>query len=162
MQFDVVVSLIREFCSGDLEFGVDFVDDCSRATSALIVHRRNFLLAPSLLVVLEDYDLRILSAQLDDGIDLGVKFFDRQRDSMHLLNKLRTDHLRDGSATGAGDEDACILRRNSSVGFHAAQEFEDLFRLTGLMTLVILPDGLVGRGIDHNRFNGCRTYVQAN
>src|SRR5260370_13027518 len=81
---------------------------------------------------------------------------------MHLLDKLCADHFGDGSATRTSDKYACISRGDSSLSFHTAQEFEDFFWLTRLMTLIVLPDSLICRRVDHNRFHGCRTYVQAN
>ena len=81
---------------------------------------------------------------------------------MHFLDKFRADHLGDGATTRTCDEDACISRGHSRVLFHAAQELEDLLRLARLMTLVVLPDRLVGRCINHNRLDSCGTYVEAN
>src|ERR1700723_3702938 len=99
VQLDTVISLIRKVCRGDLELGIDLVDDSSGTACALVVHGGDLLLAPRLRVIFEDDDLRILSAQFDDGVDLRMKLFDGKRDGMHLLNKLRADHLGDGSTT---------------------------------------------------------------
>src|SRR5206468_10676714 len=91
-----------------------------------------------------------------------MKFLDCERDGMHFLNKLRTDHLSNGSATRAGNKDACISGSDSSVLFHSTQELEDFFRLTRLVALVVLPDGLISRRVNHNRFDSRGTYVQTN
>src|SRR5206468_5234252 len=62
VQLDALVPLIRELRGGDLELGINLVDDRSCATGAFVVHRGEFLLASSLLIVFEDDDLRILPA----------------------------------------------------------------------------------------------------
>src|ERR1700733_671487 len=99
VQLDTVICLICKLCRGDLELGIDLIDHSSRAAGALVVHGGNLLFAPRLLVIFEDDDLRILSAQFDDGVHLGMKLLDGKGDGVHLLNKFRTDHLGDRSAT---------------------------------------------------------------
>ena len=42
MQLDAVVALVAEFRRGNLQLGVDLVDDRAGAAGALVVHRRNF------------------------------------------------------------------------------------------------------------------------
>ena len=66
MQLDSVVALLPELHSGNLQFGVDLIDDCARASGALVVHGRDFFLAAGLCVVFEDNDLGVLTAELDD------------------------------------------------------------------------------------------------
>src|SRR5215470_4414196 len=66
MELDSVIALIPKLDSRNLQFGVNFVDDRACAAGALIVHRRNFLLASRLFVIFEDDDLRILAAKLDN------------------------------------------------------------------------------------------------
>jgi hypothetical protein len=48
------------------------------------------------------------------------------------------------------------------VVFHTTQEFKDFFGLARLMTLVVVPDGPVGRCINDNRLDSCGSYVEAN
>ena len=63
---------------------------------------------------------------------------------------------------GASNEDAGVVWAYAGLGFHAAQKLKDLFRLLRFMALVVLPDGGICRGINHNCFNCRGTYVQAN
>ena len=62
MQLYPVISLLAELVCWDFELGIDLVDYCAGAAGALIVHRRNLLLAPGGLVFFEDDDLGVLSA----------------------------------------------------------------------------------------------------
>jgi hypothetical protein len=48
----------------------------------------NFLLAAGLLVVLEDDDLGILSAQLDDRIHFGMQLLDGERNAVTSCTNL--------------------------------------------------------------------------
>ena len=98
VQLDAVIALVGELGGGNLELGVDLVDDCAGAARAFVVHRRDLLLAAGLFVVLEDDDLRVLSAELDDGIDLGMQLLDGEGDGVDFLDELRADHLGDGAA----------------------------------------------------------------
>jgi hypothetical protein len=43
-----------------------------------------------------------------------------------------------------------VFRANADFGFHAAQKLEHLFRLLGLVALVVLPENGVAGGIDHH------------
>src|SRR5215472_4301480 len=65
MQLDSRVALVTQLFGGNLQLGVDLVDDGARTPGALVVHRRDLLLAPCILVLFEDYDLGILPAELD-------------------------------------------------------------------------------------------------
>ncbi len=130
------------------------------ATGALVVHRRDFLLAPGFIVIFEDDDLRILPAQLNDRVHFGMHLLHRQRNSRHFLHKLRADLLSNAAATGAGHEDARVPAVDADLVLHALQEFERLFRLLGFVPLVVLPEDLVGRGVDHRRFHRRRADVE--
>jgi hypothetical protein len=74
-----------------------------------------------------------------DGI-FFLRPVDCKRDGMHFLHELRADHLGDGAAPGAGDEDAGVLLRYARLGFHALQKLEHLFRLSRVVALVVLPE----------------------
>ena len=153
MQLDAVVGLVGKLGSGDLEFGVDLVDDRARTAGALVVHRGDLLLAPGLFVILEDDDLRILPAQLDDRVHLGMELLDGERDGVHFLDEFGADHLGDRAAARSSDKDAGVLRADAGFGFHAAQKLETLFRLSCFVALVVLPDGFVRCGIHHDRLD---------
>ena len=162
MQLDAVIGQVRELGGGNLELGVDLVDDRAGAAGALVVHRGDLLLAAGLFVVLEDDDLGVLAAQLDDRVHLGVQLLDGERDGVDFLDKLRADHLGDGAAARSGDKDAGVVGRHTGVGFHTAQELENLFRLPGFVALIVLPDGLVGRSVNHDRLYCGRADIQTN
>jgi hypothetical protein len=93
-----------------------------------------------------------------DGI-FFLRPVDCKRDGMHFLHELRADHLGDGAAPGAGDEDAGVLLRYARLGFHAPQKFEHLLRLSRVVALVVLPEHPVARRIHHYRFHGGGTYI---
>ena len=93
MQLDADVALVAQFCGGNLQLGVDLVDDGARAAGALVVHRRNFLLAAGVLVFLEDDDLRILSAELDDRVHFRMQLLDGQRHGRDFLHELGADQV---------------------------------------------------------------------
>src|SRR5580704_19024235 len=91
-----------------------------------------------------------------------MKFLHGERDGVYLLDKLGADHLRDCTATRPGNKDSGVSRGYSSVSFHAAQKLENLFGLPGFVALIILPDGFICRGIDHDRFDRGRADIQTN
>ena len=153
MQLDANVALVAEVCCGNLQLGVDLVDDGAGTAGALVVHRRNLLLAAGVLVFLEDDDLRVLAAELDDGVDFGMELLDRERNRSDFLHELGADQVGQRAATRAGDEDAAIVRSDADFILHALEELEQLLRLLGLVALIILPDHLVGFGIDHDGFD---------
>ncbi len=111
---------------------------------------------------LEDDDLRVLAAEFDDRIDLGMEFFDRERDCRDFLHEFRADLLRDPAATGAGHEHASILAINAHLGFHAFQKLEAFLRLFRFVALVVLPKDLVDGRIDDNCLDRSRPDVESN
>ena len=137
MQLDSGVTLIAQVLGRNLQLGVDLVDDRARTAGALVIHRRNFLLAPGILVLFEDDDLRVLTAQLDHRVHFRMQLLDRQRDRRNFLHKLRADQIGQRAAARAGDEDAAVVRRNAGFVLHALQELERLFRLLGLVALIV-------------------------
>ena len=50
---------------------------------------------------------------------------------------------------------------DADLGFHALQEFEGLLRLLGLVALVVLPEDLVSRCVDHDRLHRRRADIEA-
>ena len=100
---------MASFRRGNFELGVNLVDYGAGAASALIVHRRNLLLAPGLLVVFEDDDLCVLTAQLDHRVDLRVQLLYGKRNRVHFLHKFCADHFGDGPAARAGDKNAGVF-----------------------------------------------------
>ena len=55
-----------------------------------------------------------------------------------------------------------LLAVDADFGFHAPQELQRLFRLLGFVALVVLPQNLVGRGIDHDRLHRGRADIEPN
>ena len=49
---------------------------------------------------------------------------------------------------------------DADLGLHATQKFQCFFRLLGLVPLVVLPEDLVGRGVDHRRLHRGRANVE--
>ena len=161
MQLDADVALIAQFCGGNLQLGVDLVDDGAGAAGTLIVHRGNLLLAAGVLVFLEDDDLGVLSAQLDHRVHFRMQLLHGQRDRRDFLHELCAHQVGQRASAGAGDEDAAVVRSNADFVLHALEEFEQLLRLLGLVALVVLPDHLVGFGIDDDGFHRGRAHVHA-
>ena len=95
VQLDSVIALQRQLRHRNLQLRIDLVDDRARPARALVVHRRNFFLAAGLLIVLEDDDLRVLTAEFDHRIHFGMHLLDGERDRRNFLHELRADLLRD-------------------------------------------------------------------
>ena len=89
-----------------------------------------------------------------------MQLLDRQRNRRHFLYKLGADLLGDRAAAGTGHEHARVVRIDAGFGFHALQEFQRLFRLLGLVALIVLPEHLVARSIDDHRFHRGRAHIQ--
>ena len=139
VQFDSVVSLFAKLGGRNFQLGIDFVDNRARAACTLVVHRRDFLLPPGFLVVLEDDNFRVLASQFNDGINLGMHLLHRERNRGDFLHELGANLLGNRATPGAGHEHASVVAINSGVGFHAAQKFQRLLRLLGLVALIVLP-----------------------
>ena len=161
VQLDSVIALIAQFEGRNFQLGIDLVDDGARAAGALVIHRGNLLLAPSLLVIFEDNDLGILATELNNGIHLRVQFFHRQGDGCYLLNKFRADLVRNRAAIRAGHKHARVMAVDVRFRFHPLQEFQGLLRLLGFMPLIVLPEHLVGRRLDHDGLDRGRTHVKS-
>jgi hypothetical protein len=153
MQLDPVISLQSQLGGGNLQLRVDLVDDSSGSAGTLIVHRGDFFLASGLVVILKYDDFRVLSSELNHRIHLGVKLFDRQRHGSDLLHKLRANLIGNSVTARARHEHPRVVPVDSHLRFHAAQEFQGLFRLLGLVTLVVLPQNLVALGIYDGRLD---------
>ena len=162
VQLDAFVFLFGQLDRRNFQLGIDLVDHGAGAARALIVHRRNLLLAPSLIIVLEHDNLRVLPPEFDHRIDLGMELFDSKRDCRDFLHEFRADLLCDAAATGAGHEHASILAIDAHLGFHAFQELEAFLRLLGFVALVVLPKDLVGGRIYDNCLDRSRPDVESN
>ena len=84
-----------------------------------------------------------------------------ERNGGDFLHELRVDQVGNARATRAGNEHARVVAVHAHFRLNAAQELQGLFRLPGLVALVILPENFVGRGIDDNGFHGGGTNVEA-
>ncbi len=156
-----VIGLLAEELCRDLELGVDLVDDRSGAAGTLVVHRRNLLLATALGVRLEDDDLRVLTAQLDDRHHLGVLLLDREGDRVDLLDKLRADPATDVRTAGAGHEEASVAGlKAGDLGLHLLEHHHRPLRLLGVVALIVLPDDLIRFGVENDRLDGGRAKIK--
>ena len=162
VQLDPEVAHLAELLGRDLELGVDLVDDRAGSAGTLVVHRRDLLFLAGLLILFEDDDLGVLAAELDDGLDIGVEFFDGQRDGVDFLNEAPAEARGDRARTGAGHEDAKgVLRNAVEVRFDLFEKLDALFRLLGVVALIVLPEDLIRRRIDDDGLDGGRADVQA-
>src|SRR5215475_12910739 len=65
MQLEARVSLIAKLLGGDLQLGIDLVDNCTSAAGAFVIHGGNLLLATGVFVFFEDNNLGVLTTELD-------------------------------------------------------------------------------------------------
>ncbi len=161
MQLDAGIALVAELVGGNLQLGIDLVDDRARAAGALVVHRRNLLLASGVLVFFEDDDLGVLAAKFDHRVHFRMHLLDCERDRRYFLHKLCAHQVGQRAAARAGDEDAAIVRSDADLVLHALEEFQQLLRLLGLVALVVLPDHLVGFGFNDYGLHRGRADVHA-
>lgn len=77
VESDAGVSLVAELVGGQLQLGVDLVDDRAGPAGALVIHGRDLFLAAALVVILENDDLGILPTEFDHRVHFGVKRIDR-------------------------------------------------------------------------------------
>jgi len=159
MQLDAGVALVAQLCRRNLQLGVDFVDDRPGAAGALVIHRGDLFLAAGVLVFLEDDNLGVLSAELDDRVDFRMQLLDRERNRCDFLHELRADQVGERAAARAGDEDAAVVGRDADLVLHALQELQQLLGLLGFVALVVLPDDLVGCRLNHHGLDGGRPHV---
>ena len=156
-----VIGLLTEQVRGDLELGVDLVDHRPGPAGALVVHRRDLLLATALGVLLEDDDLRVLPAQLDHRHHLGVLLLDREGDRVDLLDELRADPAPDVGAARAGHEEPRVaLLKAGHLSLHLLEHHHRPERLLGVVPLVILPDDLIRFGVADDRLDGGRAKIK--
>jgi hypothetical protein len=162
VQLDAAVSHVAQLGRRDVELGVDLVDHRAGPARALVVHGRDLLLAAGLGVLLEDDDLGVLAAQLDHAVGLREELLHGQRDGGHLLDELRAEVPRQRGAPRARDEDADVtVRRPAERAVDRLEELERLLRLLGLVALVVLPDDLVGKGVDDHGLHRGRADIEA-
>src|SRR5262249_60404242 len=90
-----------------------------------------------------------------------IELLDRERNGVDLLHEFSADEARDAAAARTGDEDAERGIGNGEFFLDAFEEFQDLFRLLGLVALIILPENFVFRRIDYDRLHGRRSNVEA-
>ena len=123
---EAVVAVVAERVRRDAELRRDLVDDGARAAGALVVHRRQLEPAIAGPVAPEDDDLRVLAAELDDGVHFGVKLLDGQADRGALPARTSRRRAARGllppepvrktrSRPAASPTSASIRRRNAST-----------------------------------------------
>ena len=77
-----------------------------------------------------------------------------QRNGCNLLHEFCTDLVGDRAAARARYEHPCIVGIDAGVGSHALQEFQGLFWLLGLVSLIILPQHSVACGVNDYSLHG--------
>jgi hypothetical protein len=162
VQLRVVEADLHDLFIGEADLDHALVDGGAGARRALVVHRGDGGLAAGLLVLLEDDDLGVLTAQLADRADVGVQGLDRQGDRVDLLHELRPDVGADRGAARAGDEGADLVvtqvRERRSDPFEKSQDELGLLRL---MPEVVAPEDLLGHGVDDHRLDRGRADVDS-
>ena len=161
VQLHALVAHVAELFGGNAQLGVDLVDHRARAAGALVVHRRNLLLAARFRILFEDDDLGVLSAQFDHRSALGVELLYRHRNGVHFLDELGAQVPADTGAAGTRNEYAATRRlKAGDFRLKTLQEFERLFRLFGVVALIVAPHHLVGGGIHHHRLDRGGTDIE--
>src|SRR5580765_358941 len=89
-----------------------------------------------------------------------MQFLHRERYRRDFLHKLGADLFRDPCAARSGHEDARVVPIDPGLGFHPLQELQRLFRLLGLMPLVVLPQCLIGGSVDYDRLYSRRSNIE--
>src|SRR5262249_29604793 len=120
-------------------------------------------LVAGLLVLLEDDDLRVLTAELDDAADVGVELLDGEGDRVDLLNELGAEGRAERGGARAGHEDAPLFARAlRKLLLHDLDELEDLLGLLGRVTLVVAPEDLEGLGVEDDGLHRRRADIDPN
>jgi hypothetical protein len=91
VELDPCVFQFGQLLRWDLQFGIDFIDDRAGPARALVVHRGDFFLAPSLVIIFEDDDFGVLTAEFNDRVDFGMQLLYSQGNGGNLLHEFRTD-----------------------------------------------------------------------
>src|SRR5262249_15565474 len=91
--------------------------------------------------------------------DVGMQLLDARGDGHDLLDVLAAHHRREEARARAGDEDPVDAGRQAGVGLHPPEELEDLFRLTGVVPLIVAPGDAVL--VDHDGLDGGGPAVDA-
>ena len=73
MELHAVVAHLRQFLGRNAQLGVDLIDYRPGPPGAFVVHAGKLLLLAGLRVFLEDDDLGILAAQLNDRAALRIE-----------------------------------------------------------------------------------------
>ena len=121
------IGQLRHLIGGNVQLGLNLVNDRAGAARAFVVHRGD-LPAPSAADFgLEYDDLGVLAAEFDDRLGIGMQLLDSQRDGVDLLHETSANRRGQRMAAGAGDEDAAVAGRNAGFAFHAQQEITAAF-----------------------------------
>ena len=125
------------------------VDERARAARADAVHAL-------LRRVAEIRDLRVLAAELDDGVRLRDELLDGCGTGDDLLHERQADALGDAHARGAREREGELLLADDLLqrGEILMKRMADLRE----MTLVVLVDDLL-RLVEHDEFDGRRTDI---
>jgi hypothetical protein len=136
----------RERVGTHLQLRGNLVDHDAGAAGALVVHRHE-LPGASLVLLLEEDDLRVLSAELDDRAGVGVPPFDGQRQRRHFLDVAPADDLRGPGTRAPRHDGARVAPRHAGFRLEAREQFEQLLVGPALVPLVRAPDEFAGRRV---------------
>ncbi len=162
VQDGVLVAELCQLQAGELQLVGDAVNDGARAAGALVVHGRKLAAAARAAVLQPDDDLRVLAAQLDDRTDVRVEGFRRQGDGVHLLDEAGADVRGDGASTAARREDVDAFGWQGKPLLYGGEQLQCLFRLAGLVELVVGPEGLGRPALQHYCLDRGGAHVKTN
>ena len=100
-----------EFIGRDPQLRGNLVQHGAGAAGAFVVHRGQLTFLAGASVLLEDNDLGVLPAQLDDAVGFRVEGLDGQGDGVYLLNVPRPHAVADRGAPGARNKNPEVLGR---------------------------------------------------
>ena len=91
MDAHTAIDKVRQLIGGNLQLGLNLIDDRARAARALIVHRSD-LPAPSAAdFSFEKNDLGVLAAEFNHRLRFGMHLLNSERNSVHFLHESRAN-----------------------------------------------------------------------
>ena len=91
MDAHTAIDKVRQLIGGNLQLGLNLIDDRARAARALIVHRSD-LPAPSAAdFSFEKNDLGVLAAEFNHRLRFGMHLLNSERNGVHFLHESRAN-----------------------------------------------------------------------
>ena len=82
-----------------------------------------------------------------------MQLLHRKRNCGHFLHELGADLFRNSAAARAGEEHTSVMTVHARFSLDTLQKFQRLLWLLGLVPLVILPQDLICRRVNHDGFH---------